>query len=293
VITTPKRNLRLSILSFGLSAVALTANCGGRSFDALRCGQGTDIAFGFQVLTGGTASSGGPEVMYENGVEFLLVDHSCRYFAYYQTDDWWVWSDVRTGVLTEAELATLNRNLYQADWATMAREFPASFSEPRLGSYLWTENNAAYCGYCTGPLGDFSARAAELTRQLYARGDVQIDPPMRWEVIEQPTDKVEAYPTQEWNAEPPLSEVSVSAYPPDGGRNLFEALKFGDHPLVPDSASGHLRDLRAQFRPTIPKKLLNWMPILDENLFYAVYVRDTLPFENEHGLVRPPGVDTW
>jgi len=290
----PRRSLRaqkayLSLLS--LVMVALPA-CGGKIAPPLECGTGSDIVFGYQIAAQEEHVDLGQMVLWENGTEFLFIDSSCNYWAYYWTDEHLLWSDIRHGRLTKEQLARVNRELIERDWDEIASTPapPSQVSHPG-GAFLWNGDKVGFCYKpCTSALEPLLQTTGKITRELFASGAAPSDmAAMRWIVLDNPLLVRDAFHFEEWHGGA-LSEVAFLTEEPDGYPDDYAALRFGGHPFVPDTDVPLLRSLRNQYRnKTFDSFSSSYLALTDEGRTYQVYARDVLPFEDAEGLVRPPG----
>jgi hypothetical protein len=290
----PRRSLRaqkayLSLLS--LVMVALPA-CGGKIAPPLECGTGSDIVFGYQIAAQEEHVDLGQMVLWENGTEFLFIDSSCNYWAYYWTDEHLLWSDIRHGRLTKEQLARVNRELIERDWDEIASTPapPSQVSHPG-GAFLWNGDKVGFCYKpCTSALEPLLQTTGKITRELFASGAAPSDmAAMRWIVLDNPLLVRDAFHFEEWHGGA-LSEVAFLTEEPDGYPDDYAALRFGGHPFVPDTDVPLLRSLRNQYRnKTFDSFSSSYLTLTDEGRTYQVYARDVLPFEDAEGLVRPPG----
>lgn len=270
-------------------AVMVTA-CGGTVSPPLLCGSGSDVVFGYQVVADETRVEPGEKVLWENGVEFLFIDSSCKYWSYYLSEKQGRWSDIRHGTLTTDQLKTINRELIQRDWTAIAETpaLPSGVNHPG-GIFLWNQADVGVCTQpCTSSLEPLAKKAAQLTRELFESGVAPDESaPLRWTVLDVPGLE-HPFPLVEWSGTA-LGDVAVVTEDPDGNPEDYIALTFGGHQLVPVADTTLLRALRDEFRnKTHDSFWYGFLPLTDKGRTYKVYARDTLPFENERGLVRPP-----
>jgi hypothetical protein len=289
----PRRSLRaqkayLSLLS--LVMVVLPA-CGGKIAPPLECGTGSDIVFGYQIAAQEEHVDLGQMVLWENGTEFLFIDSSCNYWAYYWTDEHLLWSDIRHGRLTKEQLARVNRELIERDWDEIASTPapPSQVSHPG-GAFLWNGDKVGFCYKpCTSALEPLLQTTGKITRELFASGAAPSEmAAMRWIVIDKPGIGA-PFHFVEWTGEP-LPNVAILTEEADGYPDEYVALRFGGHPLVPSADVPLLREIRDQYRnKTFDSFSYQFLALTDEDRTYQVYARDVLPFEDAEGLVRPPG----
>lgn len=284
-----RQSLQAPRVRLGLSSLVILAltSCGGKIAPPLECGTGSEIIFGYQILAQEEQVDLGQMVLWENGTEFLFIDASCNYWAYYWTDEHILWSDIRHGRLTKEQLARVNRELIERDWDDIASTPapPSQVSHPG-GAFLWRGDKVGFCYKpCTSDLGPLIQTAGDITRELFMSGTApENSEPMRWTVVDMPGIGA-PFHFIEWTGAP-LSDTAIMAEEPTD----YQSLRFGGHPLVPSSDLPLLREIRDQFRnKTFDSFSYQFLGLTDEDRTYQVYARDVLPFEDSEGLVRPPG----
>jgi hypothetical protein len=110
-------------------------------------------------------------------------------------------------------------------------------------------------------------------------------PTMRYTVIT--WEELDGIPTTEWEGPTPLAELAVT--PTD---YYSTQLDYGDHPVADGLDVDEMRRIRELYiSGSLGDFGYQFLPITDDGIQYLVFVRDTLPFEDERGLVRAPGFD--
>jgi hypothetical protein len=262
-------SLLLSLLAIALGFSQLS--CAAAATE-LSCGTGDKIVFGYQE----------PTLLYpgvvavENGVACLFVDESCRYWATASSRQL-----TRTGTLTRDQLARLNRELMTRDWMAIrdAGPEPVAGVVDGLPSYVWRDDMVGQCGAgCPEVVSSAISAARSLTAHLWAAGSpLPAEAPMRWRA-DVDTGSVTAFPVEEWQG---VAELGGVVEPTAG---------VGDAPLVSGADAALLRSRLESLYATYAG-----LPVVafytEGDIRYRVYARDALPFEDERGLVRPPGID--
>jgi len=269
--------------------VLLTAGCLGPASAPLACdGSSEEVAFAYQVFN--ASLEPGAVVMEENGGEHLFIDGACRYWAYYQRPGTLRWTEVRSGVLTGELLSEVNASLISRRWTDVDGERaadPRGLTHPGYVD-VWTPDGSARCGgRCDGGSSELRSiveSSRDLTRRLHDAGERFTPDAMRAIVI--PFDPPPgAFHVSEWTGPTPLSALATSAV--DAATT---ALRRGGHVRVSGDDAAAMAELRETYRSgTFDSFSYQFLPLSSDGSLHRVYARDALPFEDDRGLVRPPG----
>lgn len=266
-------------------ALALSVACGSEPAvelaEPLICDPsgGGEIVFGYQELPGGRVPMH-TAVLAENGRRFLFIDDACNYWVYAQDYDSpaGVWADVRQGRLTSEQLEGVNTDLVRHDWAGFADDLTTG-SHGATRS-LWLRTRAVRCGpaCAEGPLAVAEA-SVEWIATLSAAGTPVSDLPLRVEVM--PYGGVPEHdPIVEWEGSVSLATLM---------RPIEEASSVRGRPLIDGADADLIRAIREPFRTGEHGSFAaQVLPVSDDGELFWLYARQTIPIEDERGLVRAP-----
>lgn len=256
---------------------ALVASCAPRGAP-LECDPtSTELAVGYQVLT--TVHVAPHPVLFENGRRFLFVGADCRFWAFDASVAATLgWSEVRVGVLTEAELAEMNDGFLTAPWPGG----DVRLGETMVGHLIAVWRSGGPQSGCSGSCPDASGELLALHRaaeswlaRLYARG-VPADGPMR----------VAAFSDSDAALDRPVAydgEIDLAALP-----HTFETLGGNLEVTSPEETS-RLRALRVDFlEGRIGIGVVGYVALEQDGAYHRVWFRDAVPHEDARGLIRPP-----
>lgn len=237
----------------------------------------------------GTWIPDGEQVLDDNGYYFVYVDRNCRYWASRAP---FSHGEFRTGVLSSADLAHFTNDLlFQRWWDWAGVWVPAAPVSDAPVAVLYpefTREAAVICyGLCAGPplpleLGTIYERVFPFIDGLWqagasASGDVRFIA-RRWADGEG-----QANPVFDW---PPTSFALADVAVP---YSSSPQPAFGQGLLASGNDAMLLRELRGQYLVSWASSVSPSIEVRDAaGVRYSVFVRDTLPFEDENGLVRPP-----
>lgn len=228
----------------------------------------------------------GMQVMWENGHSFVYVDGSCRYWALTPQD---VWAEVRTGQLTaDAERSLLARVRYESWHSWVGEHHPSSIANDAdiviLVPGMRAESTVTCfegCGSAPVP-SELQATARDLGQiatDLWMTGN-PVTGDVRFVLVREETSEV---PIQylEWPLAIEPSTLSIS-------ESEAAQLSWGRGQIASNQDADSLRALRAGFRDSPLVGLVPHIPVKDSNGFrYKLFLRDTIPYEDETGLIRP------
>jgi len=223
----------------------------------------------------------GATVRTELGYPFLLLDGICTYWTGGGWSEDMLGRDrpVRTGVLTEVEVETLERALPIADVAALddCQPEPGSFDVPVRG--IRVGGGVAWCE-SKGPVFDAAWKIVRaLAAQLWTEG-TPVTGPLHVAVRGASTTSNPApYP---W----PLVEPLRSFAPPDGRYDPGTSYTVSD-----PAATAKLRALRDQYladRAASSGLYSNWDGLKAADTADAgfVFMRDAIPYEDARGLLQ-------
>lgn len=251
----------------------------------LSCQGGSAIVSAITSFPRGTIFEG-EHVLYDNGIYFLYVDASCRYWTHWQAAR----GEVRTGTLSQDALAQLGAELAFGRWPEWAGHWvpeAVTFDGAIVTLYPNFEREAAVScvGFCEGPpippeLAAAYRQVGSFIRSLWDSGS-PLDGDMRMTAVRLGDEGRFATPVFQWPATSfSLSDVAVS--PTDD-----PPLQYGQGRLVTGNDASLIRVLRAEYLVRAAHIYPSIEVIDEDGARYSVYARDVLPFENEFGLVRP------
>lgn len=264
-------------IAFSLVPVSVLSACAVS--EPLVCGaeESAELVFGYHHLGGAVANA---VVLTENGGEYLFVDSACRYWAFKGDFDTAAgyWTDVKTGRLTSEELQAFNREVLVKPWSTYAAEGP-----PVPGQYLhahWYMEDASTCFYsgCSQEALAHSDAARGWLDRLYVAGEPVADLPLR----------VEFVTIDHANGE--FTEWTGEAVPSEMVRDWTDANREGGHPFLSNADSALVRAVRDPRRTGASNTFVDqFLPFTSNGSMYGLYARQTIPYEDEQGLIRAPG----
>lgn len=225
---------------------------------------------------------GGAAVIYDNGA-YLFVDARCNYWVNNPSQ---IWAEARTGVLDADSARQYGERLHFNAW----HELSGAWSDSRGGVF-------------DAPLYIFDhANHAVLCVDLCGSADVPV-------TVRAMRDALPTVAEELWDRGTPvvsgIRAIAVAAYPGPGipfmdwplMRPIADFVRtgnigFGQGTLEDDMASAQvLKELRASFlRGDHGAFTWNMLPVKADGAYYGLHLRDTLPFEDERGIV-PLSVD--
>lgn len=221
--------------------------------------------------------------MWENGSSFLYVDGECHFWV--QAGD--LWNETREGVLTPKEEESLIEVLHFGEWGELAGAWHNSSAVFDADATVFYDqrNRIACSGDCDG--SETPDAVHEMTKEypatllnLWERGTPTHGAFRATAVVIDPPDNYSEVPDFAWPLSREISQFAVSELE-------ATALGYGAGVLL-DEETDRLRDLRESYRSSPVRRAVDHLPVKDaEGVRYRLYLRDTLPFEDESGLVRP------
>jgi hypothetical protein len=234
-------------------------------------------------------------VQMEPGSNFLYVDGKCNYytgggsFEDSAQMDYYRAIEFRTGQLSDEEARELEKLFRYADWASLAGRY--GNDQPTMSGgtnkCVHSRRDALCCmGDCSvsapwlqGVLSDFSD--TRLTDTLFNRG-VLVDGPVRARAMIVESSRITPQPLALWPLETPFDDVVGTEE---------DVSQFGHAPLITNPADIAL--LRAAREEARAREIRERRRIVfrvddtgEEVIEFAF--RETLPFENEAGLISLP-----
>lgn len=226
----------------------------------------------------------GIDLIHENGYGFLVVDGQCRAWLKRRPID-----PVRAGVLDSSAADELARTMRVGEWGSLAGSYctvqvdGAGRKElhARLGDQeLIVDRSCDESDPERGKVAHWALAATSLAIAQLWNGLSEIDGPVRFMVIREndPTLTGNFDTTLEWPLPTPASELSVE---------LLDALELREHTprLIAEGEDARkLRELRRQWLKGDYSVLGGFVPVEEEGRYYMVFLRDTIPLEDENGL---------
>jgi hypothetical protein len=248
------------------------------------CSGDPGLEMGALVLGGGLIYPG-MQVMLENGTPFVYVDGTCRFWAWTFANHGW--NEVRTGVLDRDAEHDLAVRLQYGSWPAWAGHdyFDTSVFDGGvlvLIPDMSIEREITCYGLCVdeaipAPLRAVAADLRDVATDLWAAGE-PVTGDVRYVVVLGEGDPVPAT-HYDW----PLSFEPSSVAITEGEAYL---LGEGGGRVASGADAEALRALRATYRQTA--MLVPQIPVKDSaGRWYKLFFRDTIPYEDERGLIRP------
>jgi len=225
-------------------------------------------------LVGGGPTEPGSGLLSQNGYTYLFLDGACRYWARADAR-----SSPRTGQTTAAEVERL---LHPSQIGALAGAFQGA-SADGASVRLATRGAAVDCsGGCAGgnvppSLRQIASDAYDATQTLWQRGE-EVAGALRILAVSGVKHRPGA-PTFGWPLSPPIADVSVPFA--DAGRLGLEASRAVTSPA--DLAS--LLDLRRRHLALSEFQRGSYVAIVEGGASYALWMRRTIPLEDERGVV--------
>lgn len=196
-------------------------------------------------------------------------------------DPWQIWNETRSGVLDADTAADLGARLHFGAWPDLA----GTWSDPRGGVFdapvlIFDDSTAAVVclDLCDHPDVPAAVKAMRdelsvVTKELWERGSPVASSVRAIAVRNDPASHV---PWVDWPLTRPISDFVRSG-----------SIEYGEGVLEEDTTSVQaLEELRASFlRGDHGQFFWNMLPVESDGAYYRLYLRDTLPFEDERGLV--------
>lgn len=248
------------------------------------CDGSSTIRFA-QVTAGGGQVLPGSQVLNENGFSFFIIDGSCHYWA-----KGGQFADVKAGVLTPDEELRLYDDLRVESWPELketctGRVMDGASSFFRLGTSRIVVPSGCSGQDSVSPLAEiesaFNAHAASLS----GRG-TPVDGPVRLVLVAVPVDiswnDLVTNAAAAWPLMRPAAQFATSA-------EHASQYRAGDSMLVEIPDAGLLRAIRRTFMASGNALYTGgYVPIRDDaGNRYQLFVRDTVPMEDESGLLGP------
>jgi hypothetical protein len=218
----------------------------------------------------------GESVMYENGFIYLFVDAQCNYWV---NDPSEAWNETRTGVLDAESALRIGERLHFGAWPQLAGTWSGVGVDDAPVSVFDHAHHTVFCAQLCDS-DDVPDAVKEMrkgfpivARELWVRG-TGIVSSVRAIAVE--VQRSPGVPFVDWPLSRPISDFVRTGY-----------VGSGEGVLEDDPASVQiLKELRASFvRGDHGTFFWNMLPVTSGGAYYRLYMRDTLPFEDERGLV--------
>lgn len=231
----------------------------------------------------------GMQVMFENGSSFVYVDGTCRYWAWtFATEHFW--SEVRTGVLEPHAERDLIARLQYAAWRgwsgdhhSRAGVFDADLLV--LMPDMTIDKMVRCFDGCVdeptpAPLRAVASQVRDIAGDLWALG-APVSGDVRFVLVREEVDAIPLITYYDWPLSIDPSSVAI-------GEIEAAMMAWGGGRLASRTDAHALRSLRATYRDTSTAEWLPHVPVKDrEGNRYHLFFRDTIPYEDEQGLIRP------
>lgn len=225
----------------------------------------------------------GRQVLYDNGGIYLFVDAQCNYWV---NNPEQIWDETRTGTLDKTAASRLGEAFHLNSW----EELNGVWSDPGpihdAGVLVFDDSvHAVGCAkLCDAPDVPQAVKDMRDALPLVAKDLWQAGSPLTstLRVIAIRRDGPPAgYQVVEWPLARPITEFVLTSDSIGFGEGILEE-DLGSVSLLKELRRGHLRGDHGLFVATIYAA--------SAGMHYELYFRDTLPFEDESGIV-PLSVD--
>jgi hypothetical protein len=277
---------RIPVLAWMLGA------CGGGSMvpdsgppadaSSLICDGAAEVRLVFMMASGG-ADIIGMRVTRENGIQYLLIDGQCRYWALSDPI-----LDVRTGTLSSEQATALANELRIWEWERLQGQYVHGYCDGpnwffRLGRSRIVIPSACGARDTAGPVQWLESAIAGQLGSIYASGS-PFNGSVRFLLVRTPDevpwgdlimDRAANWPLAEDPASVALSYAEAAAYQVGTSRSLGP----------PDAEL--LRTLRRNFVASAGVPYTGgYVPVLGPlSQRYELFVRDSIPLEDSQGLL--------
>ena len=252
------------------------------------CDGPPDLRLGFRVVPPLERVTWGAQVLHENGSYFLFVSGDCNYWVR-QTQD--RWADVRSGRLDEEQALDLSEALHYGRWAEFGGLWEDLTSVIADGP-AWIFHDATSAVFCLNScegtdlppeFAEMKKQAVSWTDRLWQEG-TSVGGPLRLTAVRLEEGATPLAPPSAW----PVPSVSLAGISISEGESALQG--YGEAVLITEGVD-ELREIRRMHRDVKPPATFwyNYIPFDEAGAFYRACYRDTVPFENEYGLVPYPG----
>lgn len=275
----------------GLSAcLTITSACGGDTTTAdggetgdeptleRICDGSQDLRLAWFLSFGGGIVR--TEFQYEVGFYYLYVRGDCRYWVLPYRDGDPTWIETHTGVLDEAQETELVELLHYGDWDDLLGVWPepgsfdAAIQRVHDGH---SESGIGCVGECPDApqvVQDIRAAHSSQLQHWWALGEPSTGP-MRVLAVAIPAGE-NTVPPVPWTVDLDLAPLAV---------DYEQSFCRGMSKLVDDPTTvAALREFRAQHADAL-EDFTDFYVEVEPGVMYELYLRDALPFEDEHGLI--------
>lgn len=278
----------------GASGMGLGGSAGTTSTTSRRLCDGSDgLTLGYRVDAGGMVDTGS-YVQYELGATGVFVDGHCQYWIINPSTPTYQersrWRAVHTGTLSAAQEQQLSADVGYDQWPQLYGDRSGSGIPDASSVVVFDRAGSFSCGALCKPATQAVSQTIAVhidawVDELYTQG-APVATPMRVRAAQLSTSK-DGYAKSAvflpWALATSLSSVAL------GSGDEFH----GDAPQITDPGDlTELRKLRDQmltYNNPFSTGLLN--VYLEQETPFAralVFFRDTIPLENEHGLIPVP-----
>ncbi|RYE92568.1 MAG: hypothetical protein EOO75_06400 [Myxococcales bacterium] len=252
------------------------------------------MTFGYATFVNAPFDEPGSRLLLEPGLRSFYVDGHCQFWATSpMSDGYYPWQPIRTGTLTAAQAQQLAADAGYDQWPAGRGDYTDGTQFDAPFTYLFDRDGKTSCAVACRPdapafVASMMTTMRDWHTTLYAQG-TPVTTPMRARSVELLLNDP-PYTVLPW---PLATQVEAIEYDPSVSEYL------GDAPLITDPADlVKLRQLRSDVLalplvPPGPAPRFAVRQVLDgegnlAKMRYRVFFRDTLPFENEHGLIALP-----
>ncbi|HEY6507614.1 MAG TPA: hypothetical protein VIY56_06350 [Vicinamibacterales bacterium] len=239
------------------------------------CNGDPSVRLAFQTVGGGTTLPGS-QVTYENGFRYLVVTGDCRYWAMKDDD-----SDVREGHLSSAQAEEIVNDWRLSTWTSLDSHYGHGVPDASVyvlsfeGTHITVSpsfSDAAEPGQWLGVEGQATLKSA------YDAGTA-VAGPVRFVLVEGAT----------WSSSVQGLDWPLTVDPASLALTYAQASSYvtGTSQVALASDAEALRQLRRDFLGAGRGGLTGgYIPVLGPTgAQYQLFVRDSIPIEDEHGLL--------
>ncbi len=252
------------------------------------CDGTSGIRLAYQQLPKGSLGMG-QALLFQNG-RYLFVDGQCHYWVFGTKDLQPFWQETRSGTLTEAQEEALGAALDYPHWSS-ATAFQSGCDMPE--EWLWGDGVfRVVAGACHSPsMGPYEELLAEAKA---ARGWIDtlwtsgapVGGPVRLRVVRQPADVPNNRPKVSWPLQIDIESVAI-----DLATDINLSLEDPGYLVDADPGISVLRSYREQLLAGSLSEFVGQELIISieaNGAVYNLFFRDTVPYEDDQGLLRSP-----
>jgi hypothetical protein len=264
-----------------LCVVLLAASCNGDDFGPAPeiCDGSSNVRVGVQALVSLDRLGGGEQVLHDNGSAFFFMNGMCEYYLRWGGR----FADVRTGTLDDP--TAIAEGLQLAGVSARPGTYSGNVTDGATIKLFFDEDVVLCAGNCEGgSVPGWLTSMMSFTDQefpdLYASSTAP-DLPQQIVVVAHETGPLQ--PLLQWPAALDPASVAISE---------AEALElgFGDGTRISGTDGDALRALRRQLAGfvSVPVAGYIWYTREEQPPEYRLYLRDSIPWEDDRGLVPSP-----